>query len=112
MWGALCELAERLEAGKPLDGRQAWDIYSTALAAQQDTDEAEPDVTFVPAVPVDQPQPTAPLRLPFSFGAQKCPAGCRRGQVRPFQSTERMLMVDHCDEVNAAGGHRAAPWSP
>ena len=54
VWAALCGLAERLEAGKPLDGPRAWDIYSTALAAQQDTDDAEPDVPFVPSAAVEQ----------------------------------------------------------
>jgi hypothetical protein len=58
VWGALCELAGRLEAGKPLDGRQAWDIYSTALDAQAN-DDAEPDVTFVPATA--PPQQAHPL---------------------------------------------------
>jgi hypothetical protein len=50
VWNALCELADRLEIGK-MSGRQAWEIYSTALAAQQPKDtELEPVPDFVPPV--------------------------------------------------------------
>jgi hypothetical protein len=48
VWNALCELAERLPVGKT-SGHQAWEIYSTALAAQQAKDtEPEPVPDFVP----------------------------------------------------------------